>query len=137
MPIDCRNMSRKLHRVRVYTDILVMANNGDDALKIVKPYAAKELEVDCHSDIQEVNGVSDVPNGWRDVVPYCQEGSDQEERKCVEIARSIGMQSTKPIDSKQEHIPTTTTTTTRPTIQVGRVSSHKHGLARSEGSMRL
>ena len=135
MPIGYK-MSCKLHKVRVYTDVFVMAKNDDEAVKIAKPYAAKEVEFDYHAETRLVDRVSDIPDGWKDIVPYCMEGSPQEERKCIEIARSL-IQSPKKEVHKEEKTPTTTTTTTKPPIQIGRVSGHKHGLARSEGSMRL
>lgn len=81
-------MSKKLYKVKVETDIMVMADNDSSAIKIAKKNASSEIGIYGRGMAYVIHKSSEIPDDWMSVIPYYQEGS-QETRKCFEIVSSI------------------------------------------------
>ena len=73
-----------LYKVRVETDIMVMADNEFSAIEIAKKNAASEVGIYGKGTAQAIYNTSEIPNDWMSVIPYGQDGI-QETRKCFEI----------------------------------------------------
>lgn len=74
----------KLYKVKIETDIMVMAGNEFDAVEIAKKNAQSEVGIYGKGIAHIIRSVSDIPDDWKSVIPYSQEGI-QETRKCFEI----------------------------------------------------
>jgi hypothetical protein len=82
-------MQRKLYKVKVETELMVMALNKREAEEIAKKNAVNEVSVygQCNSSI--IKHSSDIPKDWKDIIPYGTETATQETRKCIEIFADI------------------------------------------------
>jgi len=78
-------MDRKLYSVKVVTELMVLAKDVNEANKVAKLNAPKEVEVYGETEAKVVNYLSDIPKDWKEVMPYVPEGAVQETKKCSEI----------------------------------------------------
>lgn len=82
---------RKLYKVTVATDIMVMGFNKKEAEEIAKTKAINEISIYGEAEGKLIKHFADIPQNWKDVIPYAPDTAAQEERKCVEIfAEDIG-----------------------------------------------
>ena len=78
-------MQRKLYKVTVSTDLMVVALNKREAEELAKKNAVNEIGNYGQSSSSIVKHLSDIPKDWKDVIPYAPETIAQETRKCVDI----------------------------------------------------
>jgi len=77
-------MKRRLYKVKVETELIVMAINTREAEEIAKKNAVNEVGVygECSASI--VKHPSNIPQNWKEVIPYATDTA-KETRKCSEI----------------------------------------------------
>ena len=90
-------MANKLYKVNVEIDVFVMADGLGDAAKIAKMYAGGEVAEFGLAHASEVNSVYEVPEDWKNVMPYSEKA--QEKRTCSVIMKAA---KASPQDPKQE-----------------------------------
>ena len=73
-----------LYKVKVETEMVVIANNDKEAIDIAKKNAPNEIAIYGKGIASQVKSISDIPEDWKSVIPYAFEGI-QETRKCFEI----------------------------------------------------
>jgi len=78
-------MSRHLYKVKVETDIMVMALDKREAEEIAKKNAPNEVGEYGQFSSSIVKAISDVPYDWRDIIPYGPDSVTQETRKCKDL----------------------------------------------------
>ena len=83
-------MSKKLYRVQIETEIMVIANSNSEAIEIAKKNAPAEIPVYGKGSAFPVRDISEVPEDWKSVIPYSNESN--ETRKCFEIASTMTKQ---------------------------------------------
>jgi len=79
----------KLYRVKVETDLMVVADNESSAVEIAKKNASSEIPVYGKGTAFAVRGISDVPEDWKSIIPYSPDS--QESRRCFEIVKDAEM----------------------------------------------
>lgn len=77
-------MTEKLYKVKIETDLMVVAQNENDAINIAKKNAPNEVAAYGRGSAKVANGISDIPDDWKSVIPYSAEGR-METRKCFEM----------------------------------------------------
>jgi hypothetical protein len=80
-------MQRKLYKVKVSTDLMVMAQNKREAEEVAKKNAVNEIQVYGDATVSVVKHLSDIPQNWKSVIPYTPEMVAQETRSCMNIFR--------------------------------------------------
>ena len=82
---------RKLYKVTVATDLMVMAVNKKEAEEIAKKKAVNEISVYGEASAKLVKHFSEIPQNWKAIIPYAPDTAAQESRKCEEVfANDIG-----------------------------------------------
>jgi len=74
----------KLYKVKVETELMVMAENENSALEVAKTNAPNEISVYGKGYATHIKHPSEVPDDWKSIIPYST--SEMESRKCYEIA---------------------------------------------------
>jgi len=77
----------KLYKVKIETEIMVISDNESSAVEIAKKNAANEVGMFCNGFAIAVKYLSELPNDWKENIPYAKEGI-LETRKCKEIVGS-------------------------------------------------
>ena len=77
-------MSRNLYKVRVETELMVMANSAKEAVEIAKKNAPNEIVSYGKGNATIVSRTNDIPEDWKGVIPYTNEGVS-ESKKCFEL----------------------------------------------------
>lgn len=78
-------MERRLYRVKVETELMVMAINKREAEEVAKKNVVNEISIYGEYSSNIVKSISDIPQNWKDVIPYSSETIIQEKRKCADI----------------------------------------------------
>ena len=109
-------MPRRLYKVIVQTDLLVMADNEEEAVAIGKQYAPDEIIESSQGNAVLVRRLSDISNEWHDLYPFCKDDTEQDPRTCKIIAQLAERE--HPPEKKQQKkqkksVEETTTTTTK------------------------
>ena len=78
----------KLFKVKAITEIIVLANNNEEAVQLAKNNIQSELDY-CAYKVFSINKMEDIPEDWKSNIPYHPMGLN-ETRKCSEVLRSIG-----------------------------------------------
>ena len=73
-----------LYKVKIETDIMVIADNNASAVEIAKKNAPSEVSLYGKGTAHVVNSVNEIPDDWMSIIPYSKEGA-QETKKCFEI----------------------------------------------------
>ena len=73
-----------LYKVKVETELMVVAGSPKDAVDIAKKNAPNEIIAYGKGIATAITNVNDIPNDWKDVIPYAPEGT-QETKKCSEL----------------------------------------------------
>lgn len=73
-----------LYKVKIETDIMVVADNEISAIEIAKKNAPSEVVLYGKGSAQVIKSVSDIPEDWKSIIPYSKEGN-QQTKKCFEI----------------------------------------------------
>jgi len=85
-------MSRRLYKVKVETELMVMGINKREAEEVAKKNAPKEVgEYGQYSSVV-VKNTSDISPDWRDIIPYGPDSVTQETRKCKDLVGSLEKQ---------------------------------------------
>ena len=87
-----------LYRVKIETDLMVVASSADEAITIGLSYAPNEIAVYGKGSSSVVNHISEIPNDWKSVIPYS--NVPKETKKCFEIVSSIYTESKKELASE-------------------------------------
>jgi hypothetical protein len=77
--------SRKLYKVKVETELMVMALNKREAEEVAKAHVVNEISAYGESSASLVTSFSDIPLNWKRVIPYSIDTINQESRICSEI----------------------------------------------------
>ena len=91
---------KRLFKVKVETEIMVMADSPKEAVKTALLNAPNEIGVYGKGDATPINSVSDISEDWKTTIPYCQSGLTQESKKCYEIALEYQKNIEKGLDEK-------------------------------------
>ena len=73
-----------LYKVKVETELMVIAKTPKDAIEIAKKNAPNEIINYGKGIATAITNISDIPNDWKEVIPYALEGA-QETKKCSEL----------------------------------------------------
>jgi len=108
----------KLYKVKVETDIMVVADSDSAAVEIAKKHAPGEVNIYGKGSAQVVHGISEIPEDWKSVIPYSADGSP-ETRKCFEIVSASVSAVVKelPKDDVEEIIRIKKNIRAQPTVQ--------------------
>lgn len=82
-----------LYKVKVETELMVMASNQKEAVSIGISAAPNEMAVYGKGNASVVNHILEIPEDWKNVIPYSKE--PRETKKCYEIVSSIYAESKK------------------------------------------
>lgn len=82
-------MSRKLYKVKVETELMVMGLDKKDAEAVARKNAPNEISEYGTCSVALIQKSSDVPSDWKDIIPYTSEGVIQDHRKCKEISEEV------------------------------------------------
>lgn len=77
---------KNLYKVKVETELMVVASGPDEAISIGLSAAPSEIAVYGKGFASPVNHISDIPVDWKSVIPYSKE--PKESKKCFEIISS-------------------------------------------------
>ena len=83
---------KKLFRVKIETEVMVMAKDANEAQIVAKQSIAKtpdEIESYAKTGAILVKSISDIPDDWKHCIPFCPIGSVQETLKCFELVSKI------------------------------------------------
>lgn len=70
-------MARKLYKVKIEVDLMVMADDNNQAIAIGKKNAPNEVVEYGTGEATIVKSLSNVPDSWKNVIPYGAEGTVQ------------------------------------------------------------
>jgi hypothetical protein len=73
-----------LYKVKIETDIMVVADNNASAVEIAKKNAPSEVSLYGKGTAYVVNSVNEIPDDWMSIIPYSKDGA-WETKKCFEI----------------------------------------------------
>lgn len=93
-------MTDKLYKVKVETELMVMAKDEKTATDIAKKNAPNEISIYGKGSAQIVKSISDIPEDWKSVIPYTEEGM-QETRKCYQIIPSSLPRDKKELENEE------------------------------------
>lgn len=91
---------KRLFKVTVETDIMVISDGPNKAIETAIKNAPNEVGLYGRGDAIPINSISEIPEDWKSVIPYCQDGMGQEIKKCYEIASEYQKNSEKGLDEK-------------------------------------
>ena len=74
----------KLYKVKVETEIMVVADNEKSAIEVAKTNAPNEVSTYGKCTLSETKRASEIPDDWRSVIPYAPHGVI-ETKKCYEF----------------------------------------------------
>lgn len=77
-----------LYKVKIETEIMVVANSDNSAILTAKKNASSEIEMYGKGIASVVKSISEIPEDWKNIIPYSADGLS-ESRKCSEIIPSI------------------------------------------------
>lgn len=78
-----------LYRVRVETEIMVVADTNKAAIEVAKANAADEITNYGKYTAIQVKKADEIPDDWRTVIPYAPQGMP-ESKKCSELVPNSG-----------------------------------------------
>ena len=70
-------MQRKLYKVKIEIELMVMADNNNQAIAIGKKNAPNEVAEYGIGEATIAKSLSDVPDSWKNAIPYGAEGTVQ------------------------------------------------------------
>ena len=73
-----------LYKVKIETELIVVAKNSKEAINIAKKNAPNEVANYGKGVATVINKASEIPDDWKNVIPYALEGA-QEVKKCIEL----------------------------------------------------
>lgn len=76
-----------LYKVKIETEIMVVANSDNSAILTAKKNASSEIEMYGKGSASVVKSISEIPEDWKNIIPYSADGLS-ESRKCSEIIPS-------------------------------------------------
>ena len=82
-----------LYRVKVETELMVMASGQDEAIRIGLIAAPSEITVYGKGSASLINHISEIPVDWKGMIPYSKEA--KETKKCYEIISTLHTESKK------------------------------------------
>lgn len=85
----------KLYKVKIETDLMVVAPSLEDAVAVGLSAAPSEVAVYGNGSAVPVNHISEIPEDWKSVIPYSKD--TKETKKCYEIISSIYAESKKEV----------------------------------------
>lgn len=91
---------KRLFKVKVETEIMVMAESSKEAIQTALKNASGEIGIYGKGDATPINSIIEIPEDWKGTIPYCPEGSQQETRKCYEVVSDFQKNSEKGLDDK-------------------------------------
>lgn len=86
--ISLDKIMNKLYKVKVETDIMVLADSESSAIEVAKKNSPSEIGVYGRGIAYVIKSLSDIPEDWKSIIPYSREGV-QETRKCFELVSAI------------------------------------------------
>ena len=95
---------KKLFKVKIDTEVMVMAKDSKEANAVGKQSIARtpdEIELYGKSTATIVKSISDIPDDWKYCIPFCPHGSVQETLKCCELVSKIQRDIEKGLDEKE------------------------------------
>ena len=102
-----------LYKVKIETEIMVVANNDNLAIITAKKNAINEIELYGKGVATVIKSISEIPEDWKNIIPYSSDGI-LETRKCCEIVGTV-INPTMPTPSIPVNISPTPTPTPTPT----------------------
>lgn len=72
----------KLYRVKIETDIMVVADSETSAFEIAKKNAPSEVSLYGKGSAQVVRRLSEIPEDWKNIIPYSGDGLTV--KKCID-----------------------------------------------------
>jgi len=79
----------KLYKVKVETEIMVVADTDNVAAEVAKTNAAEEVLNYGKCTVVQVTRNSEIPNDWKNVIPYAPKNMT-ETKKCIELVTDVG-----------------------------------------------
>jgi len=98
------NMVKKLFKVKIETEVMVMAKDAKEAGLVAKQSIARtpdEIESYGKSTVTQVNSANDIPDDWKYCIPFCPVGAVQESMKCCELISKVQKDIEKGLDEKE------------------------------------
>ena len=80
-------MSKKLYKVMVSTEIMVLAEDESLVRQIALKNAAEEVSQLGTTEITEVEVQADIPKSWKDVVPYPSDRLANNPQTCSQLSK--------------------------------------------------
>ena len=77
-----------LYKVKIETEIMVVANNDNLAIITAKKNAINEIELYGKGVATVIKSISEIPEDWKNIIPYSSDGI-LETRKCCEIVGTV------------------------------------------------
>ncbi len=74
----------KLYKVKVETEIMVVADNEASAILVAKTNSADEVVNYGKCKATQVKQTNEIPDDWKSIIPYAPQGM-METKKCFEL----------------------------------------------------
>lgn len=78
---------KNLYKVKLKTELMVVANSSSEAIEIAKKNAPGEIATYGIGVASVVKRLNEIPDDWKSVIPYASEGT-QETKRCYELIDS-------------------------------------------------
>ena len=105
-----------LYKVKIETEIMVVANNDNLAIITAKKNVINEIELYGKGVATVIKSISEIPEDWKNIIPYSSDGI-LETRKCCEIVGTVINPPTPiPVNISPTPTPTPTPTPIRPPV---------------------
>jgi hypothetical protein len=93
-----------LYRVRIETDIMVMASTPNEAVKIAKTKASEEIAVYCEGTANVVSKITDIPESWKNSIPYVPSNISLPNITCLKIIENMSKPKVEGDDTTPEDV---------------------------------
>lgn len=77
----------KLYKVKVETELMVMAPSQNEAVIVGLSFAPNEIAVYGKGSASVIGHILEIPEDWKSIIPYSKD--PKEVRKCYEIVSSL------------------------------------------------
>lgn len=93
-------MAHSLYRVKVSTEVMVLAESESEVREVALKNAAEEVAQLGTTEITEVAAQQDVPSSWSDVIPYPSPRLANNPKTCRQLSESLPL---KRVEEQKPH----------------------------------